>query len=42
MLRSKLEGSNRDLLRDILAAKSIFGRSFDLQMSYRKIYTMLD
>jgi prephenate dehydrogenase len=42
MLRSKLEGSNRDLLRDILTAKSIFGRSFDLQMSYRKIYTMLE
>jgi prephenate dehydrogenase len=42
MLRSKLEGSDRDLLRDILAAKSIFGRSFDLQMSYRKIYTMLE
>ena len=42
MLRSKLEGSNRDLLRDILTTKSIFGQSFDLQMSYRKIYTMLE
>jgi hypothetical protein len=33
---------NRDknLLREILAAKSIFGQSFDLQKSYQKIYAM--
>jgi prephenate dehydrogenase len=41
-LRSTLEGMNRDkdLLRNILSAKSIFERSFDLQKSYQKIYTM--
>jgi prephenate dehydrogenase len=41
-LRSTLKGMNRDknLLREILAAKSIFGQSFDLQKSYQKIYAM--
>jgi prephenate dehydrogenase len=41
-LGSTLKGMNRDknLLREILAAKSIFGQSFDLQKSYQKIYAM--
>lgn len=41
-LRSTLKGMNRDknLLREILAAKSIFGQSFDLQKSYKKIYAI--
>jgi prephenate dehydrogenase len=41
-LRSTLEGMNRDkdLLRNIFSAKSIFERNFDLQKSYQKIYTM--
>ena len=41
-LRSTIEGTNRDkdLLRNILSAKSIFERSFDLQTSYQRIYAM--
>ena len=34
------EGRDRELLRDLLTVKSIFGRNVDLQMSYRNIYTM--
>ena len=34
------EGRDRELLRDLLTIKSIFGRNVDLHMSYRNIYTM--
>jgi prephenate dehydrogenase len=42
-LRRTLEGMNRDkdLLRNIFSAKSIFEQNFDLQKSYKKIYTMI-
>lgn len=41
-LRSTLDGMERDkdFLRNIISAKSIFERNFDLQKSYQKIYTM--
>ena len=34
------DGRDRELLRDLLTVKSIFGRNVDLQMSYRNIYSM--
>ena len=41
-LRSTLEGMNRDKdqLRNMFSAKSVFEQNFDLQKSYQKIYTM--
>ncbi|HZB73826.1 MAG TPA: prephenate dehydrogenase dimerization domain-containing protein, partial [Nitrososphaeraceae archaeon] len=40
-LRSIIQGRrDRELLRDLNTVKSIFERSFDLQMSYRNMYTM--
>jgi prephenate dehydrogenase len=35
-----LEGRDSELLRDLSKVKSIFERSFDLQMSYRNMYSM--
>ncbi|HEU4824489.1 MAG TPA: prephenate dehydrogenase dimerization domain-containing protein, partial [Nitrososphaeraceae archaeon] len=40
-LRSIIRGGgDSELLRDLTKVKSIFERSFDLQMSYRNMYTM--
>jgi prephenate dehydrogenase len=41
MVRSIIRGRrDSELLRDLSTVKSIFERSFDLQMSYRNMYTM--
>jgi prephenate dehydrogenase len=41
MVRSIIRGRrDSELLRDLSTVKSIFERSFDLQMSYRNIYTI--